>query len=65
VKERRGNVGPNARNLASVDEKYTETALHFEAPRLPHLLERFLPPGPLALADLGCGDGPLVPAALF
>lgn len=39
--------------------KYTDTALHFEAPRLPRLLERHLPDGPLALADLGCGDGPL------
>ena len=39
-------------------EKYTETALHFES-ALPALLERFLPAGPLALADLGCGDGPL------
>lgn len=62
MKERRETVGPDARNLASVDEKYTETALHFEATRLPRLLERFLPPGPLALADLGCGDGPLFPA---
>jgi ubiquinone/menaquinone biosynthesis C-methylase UbiE len=43
-------------------EKYTETALHFEAARLPRLLERHLPAGPLALADLGCGDGPLFPA---
>jgi len=43
-------------------EKYTETAVHFEATRLPRLLERFLPPGPLALADLGCGDGPLFDA---
>jgi SAM-dependent methyltransferase len=42
-----------------VTARYTETALHFELPRLPRLLERFLPPGPLALADLGCGDGPL------
>jgi ubiquinone/menaquinone biosynthesis C-methylase UbiE len=42
-----------------VAEKYTDTALHFEAPRLPRLLERHLSPGPLALADLGCGDGPL------
>lgn len=42
-----------------VAEKYTETALHFEAHRLPRLLERYLPSGPLALADLGCGDGPL------
>ncbi len=40
-------------------EEYTETALHFEAARLPRLLERHLPAGPLALADLGCGDGPL------
>lgn len=40
-------------------EEYTETALHFEAPRLPRLLERHLPAGPLALADIGCGDGPL------
>jgi len=45
-----------------VQEQYTETALHFEAPRLPRLLERYLPRGPLALADLGCGDGPLFPA---
>ena len=43
-------------------ERYTETALHFEAPHLPRLLARHLPPGPLALADLGCGDGPLFPA---
>ena len=43
-------------------DEYTETALHLEAPRLPRLLERHLPPGPLALADLGCGDGPLFPA---
>ncbi len=47
---------------SSVTERYTETALHFEAPRLPRLLERSLSPGPLALADLGCGDGPLFPA---
>jgi SAM-dependent methyltransferase len=43
-------------------ERYTETALHFEAPRLPPLFERHFPAGPLALADLGCGDGPLFPA---
>jgi 2-polyprenyl-3-methyl-5-hydroxy-6-metoxy-1,4-benzoquinol methylase len=47
---------------ASMAERYTETALHFEAPALPRLLERHLPAGPLALADLGCGDGPLFPA---
>jgi ubiquinone/menaquinone biosynthesis C-methylase UbiE len=45
-----------------VAERYTETALHFEATQLPRLLERHLGPGPLALADLGCGDGPLFPA---
>ncbi len=45
-----------------MQEQYTETALHFEASRLPRLLERYLPRGPLALADLGCGDGPLFPA---
>ena len=45
-----------------MDERYTETALHFEASRLPRLLARYLPAGPLAFADLGCGDGPLFPA---
>ncbi len=43
-------------------ERYTETALHFDVERLPGLLERCLSPGPLALADLGCGDGPLFAA---
>lgn len=43
-------------------QEYTETALHFEATRLPRLLSHHLPPGPLALADLGCGDGPLFAA---
>jgi ubiquinone/menaquinone biosynthesis C-methylase UbiE len=41
---------------------YTETAIHFEVDQLPSLLTRSLPPGPLALADLGCGDGPLFAA---
>jgi len=45
-----------------VSERYTETAIHFDVERLPSLLQRILPPGPLALADLGCGDGPLFPA---
>lgn len=43
-------------------ERYTETAIHFDVERLPHLLVRSLPPGPIALADLGCGDGPLFAA---
>ncbi|MCS7006886.1 MAG: class I SAM-dependent methyltransferase [Thermoleophilia bacterium] len=42
-------------------ERYTRRARHFDAP-LPSLLARSLPPGPLALADLGCGDGPLFDA---
>jgi malonyl-CoA O-methyltransferase len=45
-----------------VADSYTETALHFDVERLPGLLARYLPPGPLALADLGCGDGPLFAA---
>ncbi len=45
-----------------MSERYTETAIHFDAERLPSLLARFLPPGRLALADLGCGDGPLFAA---
>jgi ubiquinone/menaquinone biosynthesis C-methylase UbiE len=45
-----------------VTERYTETAIHFDVERLPSLMQRWLPPGPLALADLGCGDGPLFAA---
>ena len=45
-----------------MSERYTETAIHFDVERLPALLARSLPPGPLALADLGCGDGPLFAA---
>ena len=62
MKERRATVGPAARNLACVSERYTETAIHFDVDELPVLLERWLPEGPLALADLGSGDGPLFAA---
>ena len=43
-------------------ERYTETAIHFDVERLPRLPAASLPAGPLALADLGCGDGPLFAA---
>lgn len=42
--------------------RYNDTALHFELAALPHLLEAHVPTGPLSLADLGSGDGPLFPA---
>jgi len=45
-----------------VSERYTETAIHFDVERLPKLLAASLPVGPLALADLGSGDGPLFAA---
>ncbi|HET8968576.1 MAG TPA: class I SAM-dependent methyltransferase [Gaiellaceae bacterium] len=45
-----------------MSERYTETAVHFDVEQLPRLLARSLPPGPLTLADLGCGDGPLFAA---
>jgi ubiquinone/menaquinone biosynthesis C-methylase UbiE len=47
-----------------VSERYTETAIHFDVERVPALLARSLAPGPLTLADLGCGDGPLFAALL-
>ena len=45
-----------------MSERYTETAIHFDIEELPPLLARWLPAGPLTLADLGCGDGPLFAA---
>jgi ubiquinone/menaquinone biosynthesis C-methylase UbiE len=45
-----------------MSERYTETAIHFDVERLPRLLASAFPAGPLALADLGCGDGPLFAA---
>ena len=45
-----------------MSERYTETAVHFDVERLPRLLAASFPAGPLALADLGCGDGPLFAA---
>ncbi len=62
MKGRRATADPAARNLARVSERYTETAIHFDIEELPPLLTRWLPAGPLALADLGCGDGPLFAA---
>jgi SAM-dependent methyltransferase len=38
--------------------EYNDVARHFEVEALPALLARFLPTGPLSLADIGCGDGP-------
>ena len=45
-----------------MSERYTETAIHFDVERLPGLFAATFPAGPLALADLGCGDGPLFAA---
>jgi ubiquinone/menaquinone biosynthesis C-methylase UbiE len=42
-----------------VSERYTETAIHFDVERVPKLFAASFPAGPLALGDLGCGDGPL------
>jgi ubiquinone/menaquinone biosynthesis C-methylase UbiE len=59
AKARPGTPAQSAFDFACVVEKYTDTALHFEVEKLPHLLERNLPRGPLTFADFGCGDGPL------
>src|SRR5262249_10719153 len=64
AKARRATAGPAARNVARVSEWYTETAIHFDVERLPRLLASSLPPGSLAVADLGCGDGPFFAALL-
>ena len=45
-----------------MSERYTETAIHSDVERLPSLLSRSVPAGPLAVADLECGDGPLFAA---
>ncbi len=37
---------------------YNEVARHYDLEALPALAARYTPAGPLALADLGCGDGP-------
>jgi SAM-dependent methyltransferase len=48
------------RSEASVTdpEPYNEIARHYDLPALPKLAARFVPQGPLAIADIGCGDGP-------
>jgi ubiquinone/menaquinone biosynthesis C-methylase UbiE len=38
--------------------RYGEVARHFDRATVPPLVSRLAPPAPLALADLGCGDGP-------
>jgi ubiquinone/menaquinone biosynthesis C-methylase UbiE len=47
------SVSPSAAGVG-----YRESVVHFWADRLPPILRAALPPGPLALADFGCGDGP-------
>ena len=42
--------------------QYNSAARHFDVPTLPPILRASLRPGPLALADFGCGDGPLFDA---
>src|SRR5205814_775579 len=39
-------------------DKYNDDAIHFSMTRFPRLLQAHLTGGPLAFADLGCGDGP-------
>ncbi len=54
--------GKNVVIVATEAPRYTETAIHFDVAELPRLLRAHLPPGPLAYADFGCGDGPLFAA---
>lgn len=42
----------------SMVEKYNDTALHFDKLHMPRLWQEYMRPGPVSLADLGCGDGP-------
>jgi SAM-dependent methyltransferase len=39
-------------------QAYNRLARHFDVRTLPRLLRQYLSAGPLALADIGCGDGP-------
>jgi ubiquinone/menaquinone biosynthesis C-methylase UbiE len=41
------------------NQEYNRVARHFDVQVLPRLLSNHLPDGPLALADVGSGDGPL------
>lgn len=41
---------------------YTRRARHLDLAQLPPRLTKHLPAGPLAMADVGCGDGPLFAA---
>jgi ubiquinone/menaquinone biosynthesis C-methylase UbiE len=43
--------------VPTVRDRYNAEVIHFPATRLPAMLKDNLRPGPLALADLGCGDG--------
>jgi ubiquinone/menaquinone biosynthesis C-methylase UbiE len=45
--------------MKTTPEKYNDQAVHFQVAELPRLLREHLKQGPVALADLGSGDGPL------